>query len=312
MAQACASCGCSLSPDWVTSSAFSGTGFKMDVRYDYLNQNQLRSGTKTISQTDASQIINPNGEPQEVEEYTKNQYFTLGFDYSPTPDWGVNLQLPYIVRSHSTLGTFDPVGGQSGQYESKTSSVGDVKLVGRYLGLTARRNLAVSLGLKLPTGSHTKTGTSTDPANPGPVDIDRGLQPGTGTTDAIVGVSYTDSLVKDWDYLAQGLFQSALNSSDDYRPGNGFNMNLGLRYTAMPSFQPQLQLNVRYAKRDSGANADTVSTGGALIYLSPGFSAPINKQASVYGYAQLPIYQNVNGVQLTPRFTASVGLHYAF
>ncbi len=41
--------------------------------------------------------------PQKVEKYTRNQYWTLGFDYTFNSEWGVNLQLPYIDRSHSTL-----------------------------------------------------------------------------------------------------------------------------------------------------------------------------------------------------------------
>lgn len=314
-AWACSSCGCNLSPDWVTPGLAGGTGFKIDLRYDQLNQNQLRHGTHAISAADASQIVTPEGETQEVERYTRNHYLTLGLDYSPQPDWGVNLQLPYIVRSHSSLGTASDgstAGPDGGQYDSKTWSVGDVKVIGRYLGLLPRRNLALSAGLKLPTGSHSKTGTSTDPGAPGPVDIDRGLQPGSGSTDAIVGVSYADALNHEWEYLAQGLFQSALSTRDGYRPGNGINLNLGLRYAAGTSVQPQLQVNVRHASRDTGPNADTANSGGTLVYLSPGFTAPLGQQTSVYGYVQLPIYQNVYGVQLTPRFTASIGVRHNF
>jgi hypothetical protein len=39
---------------------------------------------------------------------------------------------------------------------------------------------------------------------------------------------------------------------------------------------------------------------------------PISKKASLYGFVQLPVYQNANGVQLAPRYTASVGMHYTF
>jgi len=39
---------------------------------------------------------------------------------------------------------------------------------------------------------------------------------------------------------------------------------------------------------------------------------PVSKRASLYGFVQLPIYQNVNGVQLVPRYTASVGARFAF
>ena len=132
---------------WVTPGLAGGTGFKLDLRYDQLNQNQLRHGTRSISAAATSQIVTPDGEMQEVERYTRNHYLTLGLDYSPQPDWGVNLQLPYIVRHHSSLGTASDgstAGPDGGQYDSKTWSVGDVKLVGRYLGLLPRRNLALS------------------------------------------------------------------------------------------------------------------------------------------------------------------------
>ena len=196
-----------------------------------------------------------------------------------------------------------------------------MKVIGRYQGFTDRHNFGVLLGVKLPTGSHTLTGTSTDPTAPGPVAIDRGLQPGTGTTDLIAGAYYADGINEDWDYFLQGLYQSALKSSDQYRPGNGTNVSFGLRYAGFTSFTPQVQLNVRHVQRDSGANADTVSTGGTLAYLStggtlaylsPGVVVPISQKASVYGFVQLPVYRNVNGVQLAPRYTASVGVHYAF
>lgn len=312
-AEACASCGCTLSSDWEGLGFSATSGFKVDVRYDYLNQNQLRSGTGTISPAAAAQISN-NGTPQEVEKYTKNNYLTVGIDYSPNPDWGVNVQIPYIERSHSTLGqNSDGSTPADGAYESKTSNLGDVKVIGRYQGFSPRHNFGILFGFKLPTGSYTQTGTSTDPNNPGvPAPIDRGLQPGSGTTDAIIGAYYTDGLSENWDYFAQGVFQSALNSKNDYRPGNGLNLNLGFRYMGFASVMPQVQFNYRYVKHDTGINADTISTGGTLLYLSPGLVAPVSKRAALYGFIQLPLYQDVNGVQLTPRYTASIGVRYSF
>ena len=138
------------------------------------------------------------------------------------------------------------------------------------------------------------------------------MQPGTGTTDAIVGLTYSASLNPSWDYFVQGLFQAPLHARDDYRPGNGLNLNAGWRYLGLPSVQPQVQINVRHASRDTGAQADTANSGGTLLYVSPGVAVPLGNQTSVYGYVQLPLHQNVNGVQLVPRFTASIGLRHAF
>ena len=314
LAYACASCGCTLSSDWDGLSTMGQEGFKLDLRYDYLNQNQLRSGTSTIDPAAASQLVNNSG-AQEVEKFTKNNYVTLSLDYANGGNWGVNVQLPYINRNHSTLGTASDgttAGAGGGQYDSHTSSIGDVKVIGRYLGLTADHKFGILFGAKLATGSHTATGTSTDPTAPGPATIDRGLQPGTGTTDLILGAFYADSLNADWSYFTQAMVQTALNSSDQYKPGTGLNINGGLRYNGFESVKPMVQLNAKYVQHDTGENADTNSTGGTLLYVSPGIVAPLTNTISLYAFAQAPLYQNVRGVQLAPRYSASVGVKVAF
>jgi len=311
-ALACASCGCTLSSDWDSQGFTTQTGLKMDIRYDYLNQNQLRSGTGKISPLAASQKLTSTGDPQEVEKYTRNNYVTLGLDYAISPSWGVNVQLPWIERSHTTQGTGSPDGVTPGDgaYHSRTSSLGDVKVVGRYQGFSEQHNFGLTFGFKLPTGSHTKTGTLF--ADGSAVLIDPGLQPGSGTTDAILGAYYFDTLSKNWDFFTQASVQTALNSKDNYKPGTGYNLNAGLRYLGLAEVGPQIQLNTRYVKHDTGDAADKDSTGGTLVYLSPGVVVPVSQQVSLYGFVQLPIYQDVRGVQLTPRYTASVGARFSF
>jgi hypothetical protein len=313
-ANACASCGCTLSSDWENLQFSYQPGLKLDLRYDYLDQDQLRSGVKPISPAAASQIVT-NGNSEEIEKYTINNYVTLGVDYSSSRDWGVNVQVPYIDRKHSTLGTASDgstAGAGGGQYDSHTSSFGDIKVIGRYQGFTPQCKFGILYGLKLPTGSFTDTGNSTDPTAPGPVPIDRGLQPGTGTTDVILGAYYADGINQDWDYFTQALFQKALDSRDDYRPGSGTNFNVGLRYAGIPNIGPVLQLNYRYVQHDVGSNADHLNTGGVLLYISPGISVSVTQQVSVYAFYQYPLYQELYGVQLAPHYTTSVGVRYSF
>ncbi|HUI44478.1 MAG TPA: TonB-dependent receptor [Nitrospirota bacterium] len=315
-ARACASCGCTLNSDWQNEQLSCTPGLKMDLRWDFIDQDQLRSGTKTIDPATASKLPDPQtGGTEEIEKYTVNNYYTLGIDYSTGRDWGVNVQVLWINRNHSTLGTesdgYTP-GPGGGQYNSHTSSLGDIKVMGRYQGLTQRHNVGVLFGLKLPTGSYTDTGTSTDPTAPGPVPIDRGLQPGTGTTDVIVGAYYTDGLSQNVNYFAQALYQKALDSRDQYKPGEGLNLTVGLLYAGFLNFSPLVQLNYRYVVHDEGDNADQVNTGGTLLYISPGITASISPQVAVYGFVQVPVYQDLNGVQLAPRYTASLGVRYSF
>lgn len=313
-AHACASCGCTLNTDWQSLDYSYQPGLKLDIRYDFLNQNQLRSGTGTISSTAASKIVN-SGSPQEVESYTRTHSVTLGLDYSTNADWGINLQLPYIIRDHSTLGTASNgvvAGPGGGQYDSQTSDLGDMRIIGRYQGFSSKIHIGLLFGLKLPTGNYKDNGTSTDPTAPGPVPMDRGLQPGSGTTDVIVGAYYNDAITPNWGYFTQIMYQAATYSADSYRPGDSLNATLGLRYAGFDYVVPQLQLNFRNVQRDTGANADNVSTGGTLLYISPGLIAAVTDRVSTYAFIQLPLYQNLNGVQLAPRFIPSVGVRYSF
>jgi hypothetical protein len=322
-ALACASCGCTLSSDWENiqspgSSITYAPGLSLDLRYDFIDQNQLRHGTDSISAIDASKILN-DGQPQEVEKDTKNNYVTLGVDYNIDRLWGVNVQVPFIDRMHSTLGTNSngiTPGPGGGQYDSHTDNLGDVRITGRYQGIIQDCTygvLGVLAGVKLPTGSFTETGTSTDPTAPGPVPIDRGLQPGSGTTDIILGAYYSNDIAQNWDYFSSVLYQRALYFRQDYRPGDSVGFNVGMRYAGISYFSPLVQFNFKYANRDSGEEADRYSTGGTLLYISPGVSVPIvSRHVSLYGFVQVPLYQDLNGVQLAPRFTTTVGMRYSF
>lgn len=317
-ALACASCGCTLNSDWGSQGLASSPGWSLDLRYDMLDQNQLRSGTGTIAPTVAALTANPStGNAAEVEKFTNNRYLTATLDYNHGDTWGINLVIPYIDRAHSTLGvgsdgiTADPSG-----YESQSSGIGDIRVVGRYYGFTQGGNLGVQLGLKLPTGATSQM------SKDGSVAVDPGLQLGSGSTDLIVGAYYFDNLNQDWDYFTNIQFQSALTNGymsnggngGYYRPGDSVNLSGGVRYHGLDSFTPELQLNARVVNADSGSPglADTWATGGTLVYLTPGASVAVSEKLSLHASVQLPIYQNVNGIQLVPTSIFSVGARYTF
>jgi hypothetical protein len=171
--------------------------------------------------------------------------------------------------------------------------------------LSADHSTGITFGLKLPTGETDDTFKDGSP-------LDRGLQLGTGTTDLLLGGYHFGSINRDWDYFAQATFQIALNRHHNFRPGNGLNASAGVRYMGFETFIPQLQLNARMEKRESGSEADKPNSGAALLYLSPGVTVPINKSVQAFGFVQVPIYQHVNGYQLEPNVLLSAGLRYSF
>lgn len=314
-ALACASCGCSINSDWSVQGLSSTGGWSADLRYDYLNQNQLRSGTHTISPGAAAAATNTStNSPAEVEQFTRNNYLTAAVDYNNGSSWGLSLILPYIDRAHSTLGSgSDGITfvSANGAYGSSESGLGDIRLLGRYFGFTEQKNFGLQLGIKLPTGQKNQVSSSGSATA-----VDPGLQLGTGTTDLIVGAYYFDNISANWEYFVQSNIQTALNSSNmaagSYKPGNSINVSIGIRYQGIEGIIPTLQVNSRYAKSDSGIAADTFATGGKIMYLTPGAIIPITPKFSAYANVQVPIYQDLNGIQLAPRFVASVGARIAF
>ena len=169
----------------------------------------------------------------------------------------------------------------------------------------ADHSAGFTFGLKLPTGETNDTFKSGAP-------LDRGLQLGTGTTDLLLGGYHLGNINHNWDYFAQASLQIALNMHNKFRPGNGLNTSAGVRYMGFESFIPQLQLNTRIEKRESGAQADIANSGATLLYISPGITVPVNKQVQAFGFLQAPLYQRVNGYQIEPNVLLSAGLRYSF
>jgi hypothetical protein len=280
-------------------------GWRMSLEYDYIPQDQLRSGTHAISDV-------PDG--QELEHETLNRYITAGLSYSPNSAWNVSLLVPYVVRTHSTYGTFDSSQPLPELSTSRSSSLGDIRAIVSYQGLLPTHTLGLQLGVKLPTGRY---GTAID-FNAGPAagtPLDAGLQPGTGSTDVILGAYYYRPVSQDFDLVINGQFQAAVTHhldqpGNDYRPGNSTTISLGLRYQANPQWAPQVQLNLLHKSPDQGALADIQSSAGNVAYLSPGVTVRVSARLYAFGFVQLPIYSNLYGYQLFPRWTASAGVSY--
>lgn len=328
---ACATCGCALSSDAAMGYSAS-SGWMVSLQYDYLNQNQLRTGTRSTSRARVA-AINDAGGNQEVENGTATRFTTLGVGYAPTADWNFRLLLPYLERSHSSYGNAqNPL--TPGQLSSAAySGLGDARFITSFQGILPTHNFGLQLGVKLPTGNYGgpgADGSSVLGRNPKPFTsgpnalapspgnlVDTSLQLGTGSTDLIVGAYYYQAVSQDFDVFINGQFQAAVShklnqAGADFRPGNLATVSFGTRYEANPDLVPQLQINITRKSHDQGALADAANSAGTAVYLSPGVTASLGHGTSAYAFLQLPVYRNLQGVQLAPRYAASVGVMYAF
>jgi len=312
-----ASCGssyCMVNTNWDTQGLSNDGGLQADLRYSYAKADRFMAG----SSKRATEVPG-GGTNEEIEnKRTINQLVNLNLDYAINRQWGVTLGLPFVMRDHTH--TFDAASGAFEQ-QAKFSELGDIRLLGKFkLNLGNDAGAGFRFGFKLPTGATNKTMSPPDPNDPTtPYALERSSQPGTGSTDGILGAYYFQNAPgKDWGWFISGQVQSAISTKDNYRPGNEVAIDVGAHYEVAQNLNLLLQLNGQHRSRDTGANANPAS-GGYAVNLSPGLSYAVTPQTQVYGYLQLPIVQYLNtnpaeenSGQLAARWSATIGITQRF
>jgi len=294
-----ASCGsafCTLMTDrYAQTTGDAHPGWSADVRLELVNLDRLRTGTHSL---DASQVE----DEEAVERHTRNQNLVTTLGYGVDDDWSLSLRVPMVRRDH-LHDLIDENTGLVGPSEQWTfTRLGDVQLLARrqFLSADAGAAYAVFGGLKFPTGP-------THIANADGSRAERALQPGTGTTDLVIGAAARQSLGMTDAAIGQLSWSQAMNSRDDFKPGRRLEASLGWSHAFSRSLGSVLQLNFRERARDRGAQAEPDNSGSTEVDLSPGLTMAVGEASTLYAYVQLPLYQKVNGVQLVSRHAFALG-----
>lgn len=296
----CGSSFCAINTDWNVQGVYADPGARAELRYEYLKQDRLRSGRDKM----------PRGQSGEHHDElsTINQALFATVDYNFASGFGMSAVIPMIDREHehihNHLGTPIPE-------EWNYTRLGDIRLTGRYQFDVGRNPehqhlFGVMLGVKLPTGATDITNDDGDAA-------ERSLQPGTGTTDPLIGAYYQMHFpAHGLSLFTQATYAWALNDHDEFKPGKRVTFDAGVRYALTYRVSLLLQLNTQWKGRDSGAQAEPDDSGGTFVFLSPGVSVNFGRTLQLFGLLQLPVYQNVNGLQLTSDWGATAGIGYRF
>ncbi|HEY9025931.1 MAG TPA: hypothetical protein VIP05_16640, partial [Burkholderiaceae bacterium] len=176
-----ASCGsafCTLMTDrYAQGTGEAHLGWSADVRLEAVTQDRLRSSTHNL---DASEVT---GE-EAIERRTKNLNLLTSLTYGFNADWSFTLRVPIVRRDH----LHDMVDEETGELtlpeQWRFTRLGDVQAIARRQFASADTSLSYAVfgGLKLPTGTTKVTNGDGSRA-------ERALQPGTGTTDLVLGVA---------------------------------------------------------------------------------------------------------------------------
>ncbi|MGA9162989.1 MAG: hypothetical protein WBZ31_00915 [Thiobacillus sp.] len=296
---AMASCGsafCSTNTDWDAQTPWTENATQLDVRMEYINQDQLRAGR---DKTTASGVV---GEHDEIG--TRNRNVIASLSHAVSSSVSLTLSVPVVSRDHSHIHN----GEDGPELESwDFTRLGDVRALAYWRLDEAQSPHDTSYGLvggiKLPTGS-------TDERNAAGEAAERSLQPGTGSTDLIVG-GFASGRWAQAGWFAQVRGRHAVTERQDYEPGDAVNLDLGTSYP-LGTVQALAQINMLWRGQDQGANAEPADSGGTFIYFSPGLLVPLGNGMQLYGLAQLPLLQDVRGTQLTADWAASLGLTVRF
>lgn len=171
---ACGTSFCAVNTDWAVQGEWTKRGGRVDLRFEYIDQDQPRAGTDKVA------VGEVPAHHDEVRTINRNWIAT--FDYNFSEKWGVSAVLPVVDRSHEHIHNHQ--GAQLPESWNFTE-VGDARVTGRYRFASWAGGLGaagLNFGVKLPTGSFDVTNDDGDAA-------ERSLQPGTATTDGWSGCS---------------------------------------------------------------------------------------------------------------------------
>lgn len=301
MAQA--SCGasfCSINTNWNMQGAAVEPGWRLDLRGEYIDQDQPRTGSDDVA---FGQIRRHHDEAK-----TRNRNLLGTLDYAVNDRLGFSITVPVIDRDHAHI--HNHRGAKiPGNWDF--TRLGDVRLQSRYQWITQNQEnpgqstYGVSLGVKLPTGQiHVDNSVGAR--------AERTLQPGSGTTDLLLGAYFNRLFSSTSSGFFQTQWQQPLNSRENYEPGHRISADLGYRYELNSKVGLLAQINTLFVERDRGLEAEPRDTGGKFVHFSPGATFAVTPNAQLYGFVQLPVYQYVNGVQLVEDFSLATGVSIRF
>lgn len=293
-----ASCGasfCAINTDWDVQGQWAEPGVRFDLRYEYIDQDQPRAGTRNVG---VGEIHRHHDEIR-----TLNRNYIATIDASFAGNWGVTVNVPYVNREHKHTHHH---GGVAVPESWDFQELGDISVVlRRDMGQGHHWSWGLRGGVKLPTGD-------TDVSNAAGDEAERSLQPGTGTTGGVVGAYYRHQFTRASTF-AQARYEWAFGKDGGYEPGAEWGVDLGVTYPLASKLAGMLQLNMKHKSRDTDPDPEhAADSGGDFVFISPGLSVQAMRNLQIYGFAQFPLYEDVNGVQLTADWAAVVGLSTRF
>ena len=236
------------------------------------------------------------------------QSLSAKVDYILNKKWSFSASVPLIFQSRKTVSA-----------RERSIGIGDLLLVSQYQLFNKNDfSFRLSGGLKLPIGQQSHQ-------NADAIFLSPDMQSGSGSVDWIAQVTgvkehfivpfLTTSV--EVSYRDNGI-NSSFGKTPDF---GGRRFGFGDQWVAMLTFNYQWitslgnfvpDLNLRYRNLTRNVEQTTVApnSGGSWLSLPLGIAFQPDPQKSMRIYAEFPLSQDLNGLQITTSFTACLQFRY--
>ncbi len=292
--------------------------FTLDVSFQYIDQDQVRIGRRdgTVGEI--------HSHHDEVETLNRGAGFLL--NYATSDRLILSASIPFVSRYHEHIedthldshgAAVSPKALRHHVKETwRFDDLGDVSVAGRY---RVTPKFWATGGVELPTGKRRPANDEGEVAEPT-------LAAGSGSVDLFGGVVFQTQVPVPT--LSRGVLGSAAvmpffagatyrrngRGTEDYRFGHELLVNAGLLYPVLTHLQVLAQVNAEFRGKDDVGSTDEDSdhTGRTSLFLSPGVRVGLPGGIAAYWVVQIPIYQRVNGIQLTADYNLVGGIQARF
>jgi len=285
-------------------------------RYMFMAMQQSMDGDSTIS--DSSILIPGGGQFRVTPTEMDMEMHMLGIMYAPTDKLTLMGMLTYAESSMSHI------TAMGGTFKTRSSGWSDASITALYKFHETKSTRAhFGLGLQLPTGDNTER----DDTPLGNTRLPYPMQPGSGNWAILPSLTFNGQ-ADTYSYGAQIKAKIYVGKNDEgYRLGNRYEATTWIAKPLTKWASASLRLKATHQGNIKGSDnsfddavdinlVPTVFTnlrGGTKIDLIAGINLwePTSGARLAFEIGK-PIYQNLDGPQLSTDWFATVGIQYAF
>lgn len=281
--------------------------FTLDVSFQYIDQDQVRIGRR---RGEVGEVASTHDEVRTV-----NRGIGILANYAPSDQLVLSAVIPFVSRFHEHI---EESARESSDVPEtwRFSDLGDASVSARY---RVTPKLWATSGIELPTGARRPSNDQGEVAEPT-------LAPGSGSTDFFGGFVYQTQLgvpslsrgplgsTSVMPFFVGATYRRNGRGTEDYRQGDELLVNAGLNYPLFAQLQVLAQVNVDFRDRDDvgKTDEDPDHTGRTSVFVSPGVRVGLPGGIAAYWLVQIPVYQRVNGIQLTAGYNLVAGVQARF